>query len=39
MKVTPSELEAVTGAKGWCDVCKGWKRSKEAYVKGDSGEI
>ena len=24
VKVTPSELEAVTGAEGWCDVCKGW---------------
>ena len=25
VKVTPSELEAVTGAEGWCDVCKGWE--------------
>ncbi len=21
---TPEELEKVTGAAGWCDVCKGW---------------
>ena len=21
---TPDELEKVTGAAGWCDVCKGW---------------
>ena len=25
VKITPSELEAITGAEGWCDVCKGWK--------------
>ncbi len=25
VKVTPSELEAITGAEGWCDVCKGWE--------------
>ena len=24
VKVTPGELEKVTGAAGWCDVCKGW---------------
>ena len=25
VRITPSELEAVTGAEGWCDVCKGWE--------------
>ena len=24
VKVTPGELEKVTEATGWCDVCKGW---------------
>lgn len=24
VKITPQELEEVTGAAGWCDVCKGW---------------
>ena len=28
VKVTPSELEAITGAEGWCDVCKGWEDEK-----------
>ena len=28
VKVTPSELEAVTGAEGWCDVCKGWEEDE-----------
>jgi prolyl-tRNA editing enzyme YbaK/EbsC (Cys-tRNA(Pro) deacylase) len=23
-----SELEAVTGAEGWCDVCKGWEEDE-----------
>ncbi|MBQ5431368.1 MAG: YbaK/EbsC family protein [Lachnospiraceae bacterium] len=27
VKVTPEELEAVTGAEGWCDICKGWEES------------
>ena len=25
VKVTPAELENVTAAVGWCDVCKGWE--------------
>ena len=25
VKLTPSELEKVSGATGWCDVCKGWE--------------
>ena len=25
VKLTPSELEEVSGAVGWCDVCKGWE--------------
>ena len=25
VKLTPSELEKVTGAVGWCDICKGWE--------------
>lgn len=25
VKLTPSELEEVSGATGWCDVCKGWE--------------
>lgn len=24
VKLKPSELEEVTSAAGWCDVCKGW---------------
>ena len=28
VKVTPSELEAVTRAEGWCDVCKGWEEDE-----------
>ena len=24
VKLTPDELEHVTDAEGWCDVCKGW---------------
>jgi len=24
-KLTPSELEEVSGATGWCVVCKGWE--------------
>ena len=27
VKLTPSELEEVSGAMGWCDVCKGWEDS------------
>lgn len=23
--ITPAELEKVSGAVGWCDVCKGWE--------------
>ncbi|SKB93462.1 Cys-tRNA(Pro) deacylase, prolyl-tRNA editing enzyme YbaK/EbsC [Lachnospiraceae bacterium] len=29
VKVTLQELENVTGAEGWCDVCKGWEESQE----------
>ena len=25
---TPEELEKVTGAAGWCDVCKGWQEEE-----------
>ena len=25
VKVSPAELEAVSGAEGWCDICKGWE--------------
>ncbi len=25
VKVSPTELEAVSGAEGWCDICKGWE--------------
>ncbi len=25
VKITPNELETVSGAKGWCDICKGWE--------------
>ena len=25
VKITPTELETVSGAKGWCDICKGWE--------------
>ena len=25
VKLTPTELEAASGAIGWCDVCKGWE--------------
>lgn len=25
VKITPEELEKVSGAVGWCDVCKGWQ--------------
>lgn len=24
VKISPEELEKVSGAEGWCDVCKGW---------------
>ena len=24
VKISPAELEKVSGAEGWCDVCKGW---------------
>ncbi|MBR6172996.1 MAG: YbaK/EbsC family protein [Eubacterium sp.] len=24
VKLTPEELEIVSGATGWCDICKGW---------------
>ena len=26
VKLTPAELEEVTNAAGWCDVCKGWEQ-------------
>ena len=26
-KPTPAELEAASGAMGWCDVCKGWEET------------
>ncbi len=25
VKISPTELETVSGAKGWCDICKGWE--------------
>ena len=25
VKLTPNELEKITEAVGWCDVCKGWE--------------
>lgn len=25
VKISPEELEKVSGAAGWCDVCKGWQ--------------
>ena len=25
VKITPDELETVSGGVGWCDVCKGWE--------------
>ena len=25
VKITPDELECVASAKGWVDICKGWK--------------
>ena len=25
VKLTPGELEKITGTQGWCDVCKGWE--------------
>ena len=27
VKITPAELETVSGAKGWCDICKGWENA------------
>ena len=27
VKLTPAELEAASGAMGWCDVCKGWEET------------
>ena len=27
--LTPEELEKVSGAVGWCDVCKGWDTDEE----------
>ncbi len=26
---TPEELEKITGAAGWCDVCKGWYEEEQ----------
>ena len=37
VKVTPSELEVVTGAEGWCDVCKGWEDDKEEMAAEQQG--
>ncbi|MCR5801896.1 MAG: YbaK/EbsC family protein [Lachnospiraceae bacterium] len=28
VKLTPDELEKVSGAIGWCDVCKGWEEGE-----------
>lgn len=28
VKITPQELEEVSGAAGWCDVCKGWEEDQ-----------
>ncbi len=28
VKISPMELKKVSGAKGWCDVCKGWKNDE-----------
>ncbi len=25
VKITPTELEKISGAEGWCDICKGWE--------------
>ena len=25
VKITPAELESVSGAEGWVDICKGWE--------------
>ena len=25
VKITPDELENVSGAEGWVDICKGWE--------------
>jgi len=27
VKLAPAELEAASGAMGWCDVCKGWEET------------
>lgn len=29
--ITPKELERVSGAIGWCDVCKGWRLKEDIY--------
>ncbi|SES39784.1 Cys-tRNA(Pro) deacylase, prolyl-tRNA editing enzyme YbaK/EbsC [Butyrivibrio fibrisolvens] len=29
VKITPDELEKVSGAEGWVDVCKGWDEAGE----------
>ena len=28
VSVTPEELESISGAVGWCDICKGWEIEK-----------
>ncbi len=28
VKLTPDELELVSEAVGWCDVCKGWEEAE-----------
>lgn len=28
VKISPTELESVTGAIGWCDICKGWSEDE-----------
>lgn len=30
VSLTPEELMAVSGAEGWCDVCKGWESDHSA---------
>ena len=29
VKITPDELERITGTVGWCNVCKGWEEEEQ----------
>ena len=29
VKITPAELEYVSGSEGWCDICKGWEENSD----------